>query len=107
MAIPIISVEQKLFLVKAIRLGGIKGKQHLFFISLRMVYKEYSQSLFLTVLLALLGKFISRRATATAKKLQSLTIKQLIIIKSYLISKLLKNSTHYLIGLTGLIIFLL
>ena len=71
------------------------------------MYKEYSQSLSFTVLLALLDKFISKRATAIAKKLQSPIIKQLTIMKSYLISGLLKNSTYYLIGLTGLIIFLL
>ena len=59
------------------------------------------------VLLALLDKFISRRATAIVRKLQLPIIKQLIIIKSYLISRLLKNSTYYLIGLIGLIIFLL
>ena len=107
MAIPIISVEQKLFLAKVTGVGRIRGKQHLSFISLRIVYKEYGQSLSFTALLVLLDKFISKRATATARKLQLFTMKQLIIMKSYLMSGLLKNSAHYLIGLTGLIIFLL
>ena len=70
-----ISVEQKLFLAKVIKVDGIKGKQHLFFISLRIVYKEYSQSLFFTVLLALLDKFINKRAIAITRKLQLLTMK--------------------------------
>src|SRR6266568_579501 len=104
MAIPIISVEQKLFLAKVTGVGRIRGKQHLSFISLRIVYKEYGQSLSFTALLVLLDKFISKRATATARKLQLPIIKQLTIIKSCLISRLLKNSAHYSIDLIGLII---
>jgi len=72
-----------------------------------MVYKEYGRSLSFMALLVLLDKFISRRATAIVRKLQSPIIKQLTIIKSCLISGLLKNSAYYLIDLTGLIIFLL
>src|ERR1700722_7962505 len=100
-----ISVEQKLFLAKVIKVGGIKGKQHLSFISLRTVYKGYSQRLSFTALLALLDKYTSKKVTAIARKLQSPITNQPIIIKSCLISGLLKSSTHYL--LIGLIISLL
>ena len=105
MAIPMIFVEQKLFLAKVIKAGGIKGKQHLSFISLQMVYKGYSQRLSFIALLALLDKYTSKKATAIAKKLQLPTTNQSIIMRSCLINGLLKSSTHYL--LIGLIISLL
>ena len=102
-----ISVEQKLFLVKVTGVDRIRGKQRLSFISLWMVYKEYGQSLSFMALLVLLDKFINKRATVIVRKLRLLIMKQLIIIKSCLISGLLKNSIYYLIDLIGLIIFLL
>ena len=105
MAIPMIFIEQKLFVAKVIKIDGIKDKQYLSFIYLQMVYKGYNQSLFSMVLLALLDRFTSKRATAIAKKLQLLIMKLPTIMRSFLISGLLKSCTHYL--LIAWIIFLL